>query len=112
MPFAVLGTLLWFVLPERPGVSGFHLAIALTATASGAGFLGLAQVRRAGFIDALALLALALGAFEGIVRPLLAEQPMADGWSLVGLCALALTLREVALARWRVADWPRAQRAA
>lgn len=99
------------LLLPRPLLPVAYLLGALAMPGLCAGWLGLMQQHQRSLFDALAGIGIGAGIFYGLVRPLymgVAEAP----WMVLGAqVALAVLLREVAVVRWRGADWRRAQHA-
>lgn len=103
--------LVWWLVTPRPALPAPYLAAAVLAPGLAAAWLGLMQQHRHGLFDALAGLAILAGWFHGLVQPLYQDSAAPRWWVLAAQLALAVLLREVALVRWRSADWRRAQRA-
>ncbi len=81
----------------------------MVAPALGAGRIGLLQVHRRIALYGVAGVVLVVAWYVDLVQPLFlgSAQPR---WGVVAAQrALAVLLREVALVRWRAADWPRGQ---
>ena len=110
LPFLLLGSLLWVLATPRPELPGVYVLVSMLAPGLGAAWLGLMQQHRRSLLDPLAALAIAMGWYYGLARPLF-EGTAQPRWEIAAAqVALVLLLREVALVRWRSADWRRAQR--
>jgi len=109
LPMVGLSLILWFVLDVRPALPPAYLALAMLGPALAAGWFGLMQVHRTISLDGVAGLLLILGWFEGLIRPLFRGETTPEWGITLAVLALTVLLREVAYARWREADWPRAQ---
>jgi hypothetical protein len=109
MPFLVLGTALWWVLPERPALPGTYMLLALLAPALAAAWIGLMQVRSRVVVELICALAIIVGMWLAIVQPqIIGAGPR---WGVLGAqFALVFVVRQLAAWRWRGVDWPRAQR--
>jgi hypothetical protein len=109
LPMVVLSLVLWFVLDVRPALPPGYLALAMSGPALAAGWFGLMQVHRKFSLDGLAGLLLILGWVSGLIRPMFRGETEPRWGIVLAVLALVVLLREVAYARWREADWPRAQ---
>ena len=108
-PFVLLGSALWWFMPERPSLPGDYLLLAMLAPALTAAWVGLMQVQYRLLTD----LACGLVMIAGMWLTLL--QPMISGggprWDLLAAqFALVVVIRQIGIWRWRAADWPRNQR--
>jgi hypothetical protein len=106
---SALSMALWLVLGLRPSLPPGYLALAMLGPALAAGWFGLMQVHRRISLDGLAGFLLILGWFAGLIRPMFRGETEPEWAIVLALLALVVLLREVAYARWREADWPRAQ---
>jgi hypothetical protein len=109
LPMSALSMALWLVLGLRPSLPPGYLALAMLGPALAAGWFGLMQVHRRISLDGLAGFLLILGWFAGLIRPMFRGETEPEWAIVLALLALVVLLREVAYARWREADWPRAQ---
>ncbi|MEO6079703.1 MAG: hypothetical protein ABIQ86_07995 [Steroidobacteraceae bacterium] len=74
-----------------------------------AAWFGLMQQHQRSLLDPLAVLCVAAGWYYGLAQPLFTGSTQPH-WEIVAAqFALVVWLREVALVRWRGADWRRAQ---
>jgi hypothetical protein len=109
LPLALLGGLVWMLLEPRPALPGAYMMVAMIAPGLGAAWFGLMQLHRRIALDAIGSVLLVLGWYYSLVQPLFSgsSQPR---WGVVAAqLAMVVVLREVALVRWRAADWPRNQ---
>jgi hypothetical protein len=109
LPMGALSVALWFLLDMRPSLPPGYLFLVMAGTALAAGWFGLMQVHRRFSLDGLAGLLLVLGWLAGLIRPLFRGETEPQWGIMLAVLALVVLLREVAFARWRVADWPRTQ---
>lgn len=106
LPIAALGALLWWWLPPA-GVPGLFLLVSTLTMSVAAMALGLMQVRRAGFADAVVGLMILASWWMGVVAPLFEANGRPDRLVIVAQIAVAVLAREIARARWRRTDWAR-----
>ena len=110
LPFVLLGTALWWALPERAALPGPYLLLALLAPALTAAWIGLMQVQFRMVVDVICALAIIAGMWTTLVQPQITGA--GPRWGLLAAqFALVVVVRQLAAWRWRGADWPRAQRA-
>jgi hypothetical protein len=109
LPVTALGALLWWLMPPV-GVPAPYLLIASLTPALAAAWLGLMQVQRAGFADALLAVAIMTAWWAGVVMPLFEARGEPDWWIIIAQVGVAAFAREAARARWRRTDWGRARR--
>lgn len=108
LPFLLLGSLLWLLATPRLELPAVYLLLSMATPGLAAGWLGLMQQHRRSLFDPLAALAIAAGWYYGLARPLF--EASGPRWEIAAAqIALIVLLREVALVRWRGADWRRAQ---
>jgi hypothetical protein len=109
LPFLLVGGVLWLVAASRPAMPGMYLLVAMLAPGLAAAWFGLMQHHQRSAFDPLAALAIAAGWYYGLALPLFAGSAHPP-WQLpAAQLALVVVLREVALVRWRGADWRRTQ---
>jgi hypothetical protein len=109
LPFALVGLILSQLLPARPSLPGFSMALGSLAMMLAMGWLGLATRSKSAWMDLVFTLAIVASWFFSLVVPLFigATEPR---WGLLAVqFALVIAARQLAAWRWRVADWPRAQ---
>jgi hypothetical protein len=109
LPMGALSVVLWLVLDLRPSLPPGYLALAMLGPALAAGWFGLMQVHRRIALDGLAGFLLIVGWFASLIRPLFRGETEPEWRVVLAVLALVVVLREVAYARWRGADWSRAQ---
>ena len=103
--FGLLFALLWATLAAHPPWRWQYVFVSLLVPGLAAAWLGLAQVKRTGWVDVPLGAAIAATWYAGTVVPLFSAAGQERWGLLVALAGGAAGLRELARRRWQRAEW-------